>query len=256
MDNANIYSPNGRVQYAKYWTSECSKLEKGIESIPDCVKMEFSDDLRKMKEIELRVGDILKHIADSNNPPKDKAIEDIYSRISENRSNLLTESSQPLTEISYMNTAADKVKMKYEILMGVKKWLSDLYGYADKCSLQLDNALVKNDPRVRLSEYNKFSNILSEMAGFYNEGMDEKKAFLDSVNCSFNLGNDFEDEIKNYITEMRNIGEKYLHQPDTSDSLEENNYITQNTYKTIKKAKSEIVNEIKKLYQGGDNTCI
>jgi hypothetical protein len=94
------------------------------------------------------------------------------------------------------------------------------------------------------------------MAGFYNEGIDEKKALLDSVNCSLNLGNDFADEIKKYITEMRNIGEKYLHQPDTSDSLEENNYTTQSAFNTIKKAKIEIADEIKKLYQGGDNTCI
>jgi hypothetical protein len=256
MDNADIYSPNGRVQYAKYWISERSKLEKEIESIPDSVKVGFSDDLRKMSEIELRVGDILKHIADSNNPPKDKAIEAICSRISEDRSNLLTETRQSLTETSYMNTAMDKVKMKYEILMGVKQWLSDLYRYADRCSLQLENALAKDDPRVRWSEYNIFSNILSEMAVVYNEGIDEKKALLDSVNCSFNLENDFEDEIKKFISEMRNIGEKYLQQPDTSDSLEENNYITQNTYMAIQKAKIEIAHEIKKIYQGGDNTCI
>jgi hypothetical protein len=94
------------------------------------------------------------------------------------------------------------------------------------------------------------------MAVVYNDGIDEKKALLESVNCSLNLENDFEDEIKKYITELRIIGEKYLHQPNTSNSLEENNNITQNTYKTIKKAKIEIVDEIKKLYQGGDNICI
>jgi hypothetical protein len=70
------------------------------------------------------------------------------------------------------------------------------------------------------------------------------------------LENDFEYEIKKFISEMRNIGEKYLQQPDTSNSLEENNYITQNTYMAIQKAKIEIAHEIKKIYQGGDNTCI
>lgn len=63
-----IYDPLVRVEYIKYWQSECKKLEAAGKGIDLENSAELIAELKRQKRIAASVGEFLELVADMNNP--------------------------------------------------------------------------------------------------------------------------------------------------------------------------------------------
>ena len=81
MEDANIYDSIGRLQYVKYWQSKCDKY---IQEASELKIVNAGDSPSQAKQYQMfaaNIGQFLDKVADSRNPKKDEAAEEILKRI-------------------------------------------------------------------------------------------------------------------------------------------------------------------------------
>lgn len=76
--NSEIYNPERKADYIKYWENKYKKLEKKIRTIKNIENItDLTSDLKRYRQISLSIGEFLALITDLNNPK----IEDIEKQI-------------------------------------------------------------------------------------------------------------------------------------------------------------------------------
>ena len=79
--DAQLYTPQGRAYYVRYWTRKASELETEIRELPPAAAVELGGELRILNHIRDFVGRLLEAPADACNPAVSKAVEAIRERI-------------------------------------------------------------------------------------------------------------------------------------------------------------------------------
>lgn len=80
-EDANIYDSIGRLQYVKYWQYRCDKY---IQEASELKIVNAGDSPSQAKQYQMfaaNIGQFLDKVADSRNPKKDEAAEEILKRI-------------------------------------------------------------------------------------------------------------------------------------------------------------------------------
>ena len=80
-EDANIYDSIGRLQYVKYWQSKCDTY---IQEASELKIVNAGDSPSQAKQYQMfaaNIGQFLDKVADSRNPKKDEAAEEILRRI-------------------------------------------------------------------------------------------------------------------------------------------------------------------------------
>lgn len=79
-----IYKPQGQLKYVKYWEDERKILEDALVEFSPALVAAQAEDLKKIQEIQLKINDFMKCVADCNNPDLDKAMDAIEQRVLSN----------------------------------------------------------------------------------------------------------------------------------------------------------------------------
>ena len=79
-----IYKPQGQLKYVKYWEGERKNLEEALVKISPALVTSQAEELNKIQQIQLKINDFMKRVADCNNPDLEKAIDAIEQRVLSN----------------------------------------------------------------------------------------------------------------------------------------------------------------------------
>ena len=104
----------------------------------------------------------------------------------------------------------------------IVEWLGKMLKLGDRVSLQLENSLRQGNPEVRFEKYKFYFETLSEMSSEYRNNKIRYETYLKLIDLSDECSTVFA-TIENYINDIKMVGEKYLHESDTRNSLNENN---------------------------------
>ena len=217
-DDVDIYSPEGKVRAVKFWVDKCEEYKTLLNSLPDDSKIGLTEDLRKMEEIRLHAGEVLRNISLRQNPSKEEAISKMCDK--------LASFSDQLDQQEDLVSPIQKDD-KYRIILDAIDWLSQLNKYADRCSLALENSLCKANPEERWNRYSDFSSLLSEMSQEYNCFRNKYVVLLEAMDVEADIDGEFREATRTFINNLRELGNSFIHQPDTSASTEVNNKIYQ-----------------------------
>jgi hypothetical protein len=138
LGNAQIYVPNERVNYVKYWEIENKKFEKSIKGVSFEYLQSFSEDSRKLSEIRNTIGELTSLLSNMNTLTPDihsesgfeTLIQSINAKLSEhplNSINPLSEPKYPVhTDISipaFDNILQEKNSALFSMLQEVRETL-------------------------------------------------------------------------------------------------------------------------------------
>lgn len=76
-----IYTPQGRLTYVKYWEDKCAQLAEAIKATDPANSAETALSLRNMKQIAGSINEFLSLVADMNNPEIHSVIDAIEKSI-------------------------------------------------------------------------------------------------------------------------------------------------------------------------------
>ena len=86
-EDANIYDSIGRLQYVKYWQSRCDKYIQEASELKIVNAGDSPSQAKLYQMFAANIGQFLDKVADSRNPKKDKAAEEILKRIDNYKKN-------------------------------------------------------------------------------------------------------------------------------------------------------------------------
>lgn len=138
------------------------------------------------------------------------------------------------------------------VLINVLDWLDQLLKYAESCSTQLENSLNKENPKIRWEKYREFSDSLSEMKREYLTSRNKQIVLLESIGSSIDINGYFHSEISEFIDNLEKLGEDFIHQPNTEDSVDINNGIYKRFEDAITAQQRMIGEELKFTKAVGD----
>ena len=136
---------------------------------------------------------------------------------------------------------------KYDILRDALDWVTSLMAMGDDVSLKLENSLSPDNPDVRADRYVIFSNSLSDMCRCYHNEINKYSLLLDDIGSDIDLKKLLHTTIISFTKDIRELGELYLHKPDTTNSTDINNALFTQFVINIEKVQSVISNRIKTI---------
>jgi len=152
-----------------------------------------------------------------------------------------------INEVDDISKKIFEDSLKMEILRGALDWVTELIKIGDEVSLKLENSLNQDNPDIRWDKYVVFSNALSDMCQKYHNEVNKYSLLLDDIGADLNLKKVLHKTVVTYTEGIRELGELYIHKPDTTKSTNINNALFKAFVSDIEKVQTEISKKIKSI---------
>ena len=193
LESANIYNVGSKVEYIEFWERMSLETEKKIKSIKHIENSkELLEDLKKIKEISMNIGEFMSIVSDMNNPGISNICEEIFEKLQGHkieivdRVNQVKEFIELLVNCNEVETSIfpedpygeQKYKLKkYEILNGIHGLNINFY------LLHQENKqeIVLNIPDIINVEKNSMSNYRWTKFYLYCKNRMAEKEYADFI---------------------------------------------------------------------------